>query len=199
MSTDSRRPFEGREALHRDNSWSFFRPDTERAAPVDFPHVKDDKLRPILQDRSSRQQAFLVGYVGEYASKKDLPEELLLWIMDTTCSETREDLRLSYVGTLIEAGLRDKSLLSPDMIDRLFQGLGASEEALDVRKAVVPRAALSEYHKDVIRDRLPSILGLIQGLSDSMRPNSRGACCLYAVSLTFRPSSGRNLLSGDCD
>lgn len=33
-------------------------------------------------DPSTRDQAFLGGFVGDMASKEDLPDELLLWLLD---------------------------------------------------------------------------------------------------------------------
>lgn len=69
-------------------------------------------------DASTRDQAFLGGYVGDMASKQDLPEELLCWLLDTgdylcsawsgqiaencqsVCLESRGDLRSSYVHTI---------------------------------------------------------------------------------------------------
>lgn len=34
-------------------------------------------------DPSTRDQAFLGGLVGDMASKENLPDELLLWLLDT--------------------------------------------------------------------------------------------------------------------
>ena len=33
-------------------------------------------------DPQTRDQAFLGGFVGDMASKEDLPDELLLWLLD---------------------------------------------------------------------------------------------------------------------
>lgn len=163
------------EALHQDKSWSFF--DEQGEEPLfeqsDFPVIEDDRLGRIFGKTSSRQQAFLSGYVGELAMKDNLPEEIVLWIMDAICLESRDDLRCSYTATLTGASRHMASVLSPERIDMLFRKIGATAAALDIEEPVIPHAALSQSIEAVRRPSLLSILDLFQKLASELGAESR--------------------------
>ena len=163
------------EALHHGKSWCFFVKHEEQPLfeQVEFPVIQDDRLGRMFGETSSRQQAFLSGYVGELAMKGRLPEEVLLWIMDAICLETRDDLRHSYTTTLTDAAKRLVSVLSPERIDMLFRQIGATPAALDIEGPVIPHAALSESVEAVCRPSLLSILGLFQNLASILSAESR--------------------------
>ena len=164
------------EALHQGKSWSFFdeqtvEPPSERS---DFPVVEDDRLERVLgKTSSSRQQAFLSGYVGELAMKNRLPEEILLWMMDAICVESRDDLRYSYTATLIDASKQLASVLSPERIDMLFRKVGATAAALDVEDPVTPRPAVSRSTEAVSRPSLLSILEMFKHSASDLNAESR--------------------------
>lgn len=163
------------EALQHGKSWSFFEdyPEELSSEQDDFPILSSDhRLKPILSGRSSRQQAFLSGYIGEYAKRESLPEEIMLWLMDAVCHEPRDDLRHSYTATL-NAADELYSLLTPERIDTLFQKLGATAMAVDVEKKLVPRAIISQSTEVVLRPNLLSILELLQRVASDLRPESR--------------------------
>ncbi|CAF9908420.1 MAG: hypothetical protein ALECFALPRED_004526 [Alectoria fallacina] len=163
------------EALHHGKSWSFF--DEQAEDPLseqsDFPVIEDDRLGSILCETSSRQQAFLSGYVGELAMKDDLPKEILLWTMDAICLELREDLRCSYTATLTDASKYMVSVLSPERIGMLFRKIGASAVALDIEGPVIPHATLSQRMESVSRPSLLSILDLFQNVASDLAAKSR--------------------------
>lgn len=163
------------EALNYGKSWSFF--DERAEGPLfeqsDFPIMEDDRLGRILGKTSSRQQAFLSGYVGELATKGNLPEEIMVWIMDAICLESRDDLRYSYTATLTDASKHLASVLSPDRIDILFRKIGATAAALDIEGPVIPHAALSQSIEAVSRPSLSSILDLFQNTASDLGAESR--------------------------
>lgn len=163
------------EPLHHGKSWSFFDEQAEErlCEQSDFPILVDDRLGCILGKTSSRQQAFLSGYVGELTMKENLPEEILLWILDAICFEPRDDLRYSYTATLTDASEHLASILSTERIDMLFQRIGATAAALDIEGPVIPYAALSQSIKAVSRPSLLSILGLFQNLASDLGAESR--------------------------
>ena len=163
------------EALHHGKSWSFFEAQGEEALfkQSDFPTLEDDRLGRILRETSSRQQAFLSGYVGEVSMKEHLPEELLLWILEAVCLESRDDLRYSYIVTLIDASKHLASALSPQRIDTLFRRMGATAAALDIERPVVPHAALPQSCEVVSRPSLLSVLELFKGLASELCTESR--------------------------
>lgn len=163
------------EALHHGKSWSFF--DEQAEEPLfeqaDFPVVEDDRLGPVLVETSSRQQAFLSGYVGEFVMKENLPEEILFWIMDAICLEARDDLRYSYTATLTDASKHLALVLSPERIDMLFRRIGATAAALDIEGPVIPHAASSQSIEATSRPCLLSILDLFQNLASDLGAESR--------------------------
>lgn len=163
------------EALHQGKSWSFF--NEQAVEPLfeqsDFPMVEDDRLERVLGKTSSRQQAFLSGYVGELAMKENLPEEILLWIMDAICLESRDDLRYSYTATLRDASKQLASVLSPERIDMLFRKIGATAAALDIEGPVLPRPALSRSTEAVNRPSLLSILEMFHHSASDLGAESR--------------------------
>ncbi|KAL8692162.1 MAG: hypothetical protein Q9218_002758 [Villophora microphyllina] len=73
------------EALYQDRIWSFFdtKQEYQDLEPVTCPPVADPYWRDIFGEPATRQQAFLSGYVGECASLRKLPEELLFWLLDS--------------------------------------------------------------------------------------------------------------------
>lgn len=167
------------EALHHGKSWSFFEEQAEEQAEEslfkqsDFPTIEDDRLGRMLKEMSSRQQAFLNGYVGELAMKETLPEELLLWILEAMCLESRDDLRYSYTVTLMDASKHLASVLSPQRIDTLFRTMGATTAALDIEGPVTPHAALSQSCEAVSRPSLLSVLELFKDLASELCSESR--------------------------
>ena len=163
------------EALNHDKLWSFF--DEQGREPLfeqsEFPRSEDDPLGRMLRKSSSRQQAFLSGYVREYATKERLPEEVVLWIMEAICLESRDDLRCSYTVTLADASKDLSSTLSPERINRLFRKIGATVEALDVEGPVNPYPALSLSIEAVSRPNLSSLLDLFRNIASKLGTGAR--------------------------
>ena len=163
------------EALDHDKLWSFF--DEQRREPLfeqsEFPRSEDDRLGRMLGKSSSRQQAFLSGYVREYATKECLPEEMMLWMMDAICLESRDDLRCSYTATLADASKGLSSTLSPERINRLFRMIGATVEALDIEGPVNPYPALSQRIEAVSRPNLSSLLDLFRNIASKLGAEAR--------------------------
>ena len=163
------------EALNHDKLWSFFDEEGREALfeQSEFPRSEDDRLERMLRKSSSRQQAFLSGYVREYATKERLPEEMTLWIMEAICLESRDDLRCSYTATLADA-LKDlSSTLSPERINRLFRGIGATVEALDIEGPVNPYPAISQNIEAVSRPNLLSLLDLFRNIASKLGAEAR--------------------------
>jgi len=163
------------EALEQDKSWSFFNEDAEEPLfeLADFPAVEDERLQRLFGKVLPRQQAFLSGYAGEYAMKAGLPEEIMLWIMDATCMESRDDLRYSYISTLSDATKHFTPLLTPEYIDKLFRKLGATAAAVDIETTVVPHIILSQKGDATSRPSLLSILNLLGSVAGELAADSR--------------------------
>ncbi|MCJ1459499.1 hypothetical protein MMC28_009878 [Mycoblastus sanguinarius] len=186
------------EALNHSKIWSFFDDNSgESFEQGDFPNIENEPLAQILTEPPSRHQAFLSGYVGEYAMKQGLPEEVLLWIMDAVCLESRDDLRYSFTSSLKEAAKQITPLLTPGRIDALFRKMGATAAALDTERSVVPRAVLSESIEAVSRPNLLSILDLFRTAAGDMSSGSRIhiVCTLCRLALDHSISNDPHAIS----
>lgn len=187
------------EALHHGKSWSFF--DEQAKEPLfeesNFPIMEDDRFKRVLGKTSSRQQAFLSGYVGELAMKEDLPEEILLWIMDAVCVESRDDLRYSYTSTLRDASKHLSLVLTPQRVDMLFRRVGATAPALDINGPIIPYAVLSQGVEAVSRPSLMSILDLFQNLACDLGAKSRIhlTCTLCRLALDDSVANSYHMLT----
>ena len=172
------------EALQHAKSWSFFasEPDISSSQEAEFPETHDEQLARLFAETLSRQQTFLSGFAGEYAMKRGLPDDMLLWIADAICMEPRDDLRYSYVSTLDQGKEHTAPLLSAQCIERLFQKLGASSAALDLQSLVVPYPTLSRSIKHVPRPGLLSFLSLLNSLAGDISIESRS----YLLSMLCR-------------
>jgi hypothetical protein len=183
------------EALQHGKSWSFF--DKQPSAPSierkDFPTLAEERLQPLLAKHTSRQQAFVSGYIGEYALKASLPEEILLWIMDEICLEPRDDLRYSYTDTLRSASDQLSRLLDPERMDTLFRNLGATAEALDFEQPVSPRPVLSESLKHASRPGLIAMLDLFGSVASNLATGCRNRLLFILCRLALDHS-----VVGDC-
>ena len=177
------------DALHHSKRWSFFHgtPDESLFEAAEFPSSQDGTFGQSLIEKLFRQQAFLSGYVGECASKRTMPEDILLWIMGALCLESRDDLRYSYAETLKSASKQAASLCLPECINSLFQKIGATNAALDTKKPVVPQAVIAESVETYSRPLLLSVLDVLQGISSHMNAQSRihVICTLCRLALDF--------------
>ena len=187
------------EALDHGKSWSFF--DERAKGPLfeqsDFPIMKNDHFGRVFEKTSSRQQAFLSGYVGELATKGKLPEEILVWIMDAICLESRDDLRYSYMTTLTDASKHLVSILSPERITMLFRKIGATAAAVSIEESVIPNAASSLGIEAVNRPSLSSILGLFQHTASDLSAESRRhlICTLCRLALDHCVANSCHIIS----
>lgn len=187
------------EALNHDKMWSFFDEQAEEPLPeqAEFPVSEDDHLGRMLGKTFSRQQAFLSGYVGEFAMKERLPEEILLWIMDAICLEPRDDLRYSYSTILRDASKDLASILSPKRIDMLFRNIGATAKALDIEGPVDPYPIFSQSMEAVSRPNLLSILDLFQKVASILGTETRMhvICTLCRLALDHSVANNCHVIS----
>ncbi|KAL9636848.1 MAG: hypothetical protein Q9164_002565, partial [Protoblastenia rupestris] len=172
------------EALHHDHTWSFFNANVETKlcdAP-DFSSLSDENLGILLFDKTSREQTFLSGFMDDIAKRKLLPEELLLWILDSSYAEPRDDLRQAYASTLREASEQLTSILSVECVDAIFQKIRASKVALQVEKAVEPRGTHPDDLESKRRPDVLCVVDLLGALAHVMSTDTR----THAISLLCR-------------
>lgn len=161
------------EALSQDLGWSFFESNclVNHKRPTPFPNhlVDGGTWEDQLREPRPRSRAFLSGYVGEAWAPRDLPDELLSWILDTITFESRDDLRYGYC-TMLESAFatRNPSSIQPKHITKIFQAIGARPEALNIKAVVVPIEDRVKEEKTPDWRYLLSSLDLFTALSHSL-------------------------------
>lgn len=177
------------EALDLPKTWSFFSNDSEDIAVESpkCPPVTDRYWKNIFEDPIVRQQAFLGGYVRDYASCQNLPDELLLWLLDAACLEVRVDLHYSYCQTLRAVSSQIAHCLNVSKCDQLFECIGARPESLDFEKEVIPTVASSDASalRASGHTKLRRTLDTLEAVVNSMKPEvqSHTLCTLSRLLL----------------
>ncbi|CAO1598871.1 hypothetical protein XANCAGTX0491_002625 [Xanthoria calcicola] len=162
------------EALHQAETWSFFDGDVETVElePLEFPSLTDQYWRSVLEDPLTRHQAFLSGFVGDCASFRRLPDDLLAWLLNAACCEERNDLRFSYCQTLRSLDYQIAHCLTTGGFNQVLERLGARSDALDFDKPATPSASMSKS-SPASTQRLRYILDMYLATSSSMSPPLR--------------------------
>ncbi|KAI9835799.1 MAG: hypothetical protein M1837_003600 [Sclerophora amabilis] len=190
------------EALSRSKTWSFFQNLQENATTPEnvFPTscLPGSGWQELLRDSRSRQEAFLCGFVGEMSSRKcPLPADINLWMMDELSREPREDLRFAYVSTLKVSASRLNNILSPTWLSQTFVALQGSEEAVDLKQAILP-VPPADTVPQPYRSKLLSVLDLLAGAAPFLTRESRehAICLLLRILLDTNITESIDLLLG---
>ncbi|KAB8223529.1 hypothetical protein BDV33DRAFT_188887 [Aspergillus novoparasiticus] len=170
------------EAFDMEKSWFFFDRGSELTPPPAFPRncIPAKSSLSVLRDPESRERAFHSGSVDFALSRGLLPDELVVWILNSVPSEPRDTLRNAYCRAF-------KSLIRPDSIDAIFQRMGASPKALTFSEVIVPDAtpknsslqAAPQHHAALL-----AILNLLRGAADLFSDETRE----HILSILFRLS-----------
>ncbi|RAQ73917.1 hypothetical protein AFCA_005522 [Aspergillus flavus] len=178
------------EAFDMEKSWFFFDHGSELAPPPAFPRncIPAKSSLSVLRDPESRERAFHSGSVDFALSRGLLPDELVVWILNSVPSEPRDTLRNAYCRAFKNTTAeRIQSLVRPDSIDAIFQRMGASPKALTFSEVIVPDAIpknsplrAAPQHQAA----LLAILNLLRGAADLFSDETRE----HILSILFRLS-----------
>jgi hypothetical protein len=177
------------EMLETTKSWSFFQ-DNKPSTPIrsiQFLSIgKEHMLSSVCRNAEELSTIILNGYMGELAMKGHLPDDLVLFILDASCSDPNEALRSAYLSLITDARAQFQPYLTPGSIGRLLQNLGASREALDVNFPVVSTERMPNRGEKETPDwqYLRSLLKLFINVADVMDLKCRS----YTLGLLLRLS-----------
>ncbi|KAK4170375.1 hypothetical protein QBC43DRAFT_306019 [Cladorrhinum sp. PSN259] len=121
--------------------WYFFRDQSEpNSASIEvrqsFPKAHATGAWKFLAADEGRSQLFEVGFPYHVQRRrKDLPDEIFLWVLNESAQEKSWKLREGYLKLLGACLDQSGRVMDEETITQLFRNLGASEEAL----APVPR------------------------------------------------------------
>ncbi|KAH8880160.1 hypothetical protein GQ53DRAFT_849131 [Thozetella sp. PMI_491] len=162
--------------------WHFFTVKDEGGfvATTAFPKHAAQGKWAFLSAAETRSDHFVSGLAhSKQARHRNLPDEILLWILDEITSEKRHVLRSQYLE-LIRACESEqlRSTLTEQRISQLFLKLGALEEAVDPNLALTILSTRQDNPSGTIYDRkdwanLCSVLGLIASVSDKLSDKAR--------------------------
>ncbi|KAB8253642.1 hypothetical protein BDV32DRAFT_155964 [Aspergillus pseudonomiae] len=178
------------EAFDMEKSWVFFDHASELAPPPAFPRncIAAKSSLSVLRDTESRERAFHSGSVDFALSRGLLPDELVMWMLNSIPSEPRDTLRNAYCRAFKNTTAeRIQSLVRPESIDAMFQMMGANQKALTFSEVIVPDAvpknsslrAAPRHHAALL-----SILNLLRGAADLFSDETRE----HILSILFRLS-----------
>jgi hypothetical protein len=102
-----------------------------------------------LDNETQRDSAFRSGFVSRIATLRPLPQELLQWILDQICFETRQDLLLAYLDTLESSTTKFSNPLNDVVVRRLLLNLGARNNALDCVTISSERALIVDHSREI--------------------------------------------------
>ncbi|PQE05057.1 2-isopropylmalate synthase protein [Rutstroemia sp. NJR-2017a BBW] len=139
------------EATNTVQRWYFF--ETEPTSPLrkrqPFPKQslprewKDDLAEPQF-----RHQTFVSGFAENMITYgKQLPDEILLWILDEICVEELGELRNAYRGILKACPEQVRRLVTPETAKEMFVNLGATATATTLNERIRPHPEVSHCHE----------------------------------------------------
>lgn len=101
---------------------------------------KDSPWRLLtVSNARAREQCLGAGLLSTVLKKTPcgLPDELFLWVLDEICVEKSVLMRQEYSNLIINSPMQIPSLLTSEVMERLFLRLGATEASLD-HASIVP-------------------------------------------------------------
>jgi hypothetical protein len=182
------------EATNTVQRWYFF--ETEPKPPHSkrqpFPKQSlSSEWKDDLAEPQFRHQTFVSGFAENMITYgKQLPDEILLWILDEICVEELGDLRHAYNGILRVSSEQVRRLVTPEIVRKMLLNLGATGTATTLSEKIRPRPELSNPYSHHHWSRLRSLLGLIRAISKPLLQETR----LQIIILLLRMSVDHLLL-----
>ncbi len=166
------------DALATDHTWSMFG-HTPLPASLRSTHSfpwnagQTGSWLASLNDLTSRQRAYLSGYVAERAADSTIPESLVAFTFDNIVKEPRDDLRESYVRVVKAASQSwTRKNLTPSLIEQVFCQLGANPAIVKCADDISPEPSRPAEDSAVINLHLLSLIRTLKCLATDMIPEA---------------------------
>ncbi|KAH8695038.1 hypothetical protein BGW36DRAFT_298805 [Talaromyces proteolyticus] len=175
------------EAFELEKSWSFFQGNSNPEIP-EFPRnsILPSSSEAFLREPGSRDRAFHSGILDFALSRGLLPDEVLLWILQSVPVEPRDDLRYAYCRSLKQVGReRVESLVQPEDIESVFQWLGGGPTAVNISKPILPEYSQDHGYSNRDWKYLLSVLELLRDITCDLNDETRRhtLCLLFRLAL----------------
>ncbi|KAK4231055.1 hypothetical protein QBC38DRAFT_382832 [Podospora fimiseda] len=134
--------------------WYFFRDENDSKGTSTkgrraFPKAQATGVWKFLAAEKGRSKHFERGLPWQLQkARKNLPDEIFLWVLNAAVREKSYRLRDGYLKLLAECPLQAGRVVDEQLIEQLFRNLGASEEALAIgleSKKVVSQPKRPDY------------------------------------------------------
>jgi hypothetical protein len=161
------------EALQYEPVFHFFQ-ETVPTPPTLMPprvSLPGDGWATAVSDDNQRDSAFTSGFVSRIALLRPLPVELLQWILDQICFETRQDLIVSYLDAVEAHSRKFPNPLNMETLRRLYTRLGARVLAIDA-STIVPEKRLISSSTRQIHPNVRWLLELLKRLAATVNPGT---------------------------
>lgn len=166
--------------------WRFFEQElSDSCVPARAPFPKDAARGGwrFLADPKTRPHVFGDGLTYTIQTRRrDLPDEIVLWVLDEISYEKSESLRQEYCRLLGVCTQQVYKFFDEDRLDRLFRDLGAREEALDSAAKISGVIEQNPPYSERNWSMLQSVLILLSRTSNAMTVTS----LTHAVSILIR-------------
>lgn len=155
------------EVMEQILAWHFF--DNEAAVnsrkPFPFAALPDQGWMVVLKDPNQRTRLFIAGFATRMTHcGKLLPAEVLDWLLSELCHEESEELLYAYVEVVTASAQVLRDSLTASKIQKLFETLGASREAVESHVSIHPEPTKSNA-RYWIPAQLRYLIRCLQGFS----------------------------------
>ncbi|KAM3075851.1 hypothetical protein ACMFMG_006626 [Clarireedia jacksonii] len=182
------------EAMNMNQRWYFFETEPQKSFSKRQPFPSkalSKEWKDDLAEARFRHQTFVSGFAENMiAYGKQLPDEILLWILDEICVEELGDLRYSYCGIMKASSEQVRHLVTPEIVRGMFMSVGATAIATTLHEKIRPRLEVSNPYPHHHWSRLRSLLSLISSIAKPLQHEAR----LHTIILLLRMSADRLLL-----
>lgn len=172
------------EAALSEQRWYFFDTQANPAKPQRKPFptksIPEDWLSD-LKDPHMRNQTFVSGFAEDMISfGKALPDEIFLWMLDEICVESSEPLRASYCNVLKQSSEQVRRLIVPNIIRKVFEGVGATSATSANTDKIRPAQALAEPYAKRDWSKLRTVIKFFGQIARSLQAR------IYVVTMLLR-------------
>jgi hypothetical protein len=172
------------EATLSERRWYFF----DTPANPSKPQRKSFPTKSIpsdwqndLKDPQMRRHTFVSGFAEDMVSLgRVLPDEIFLWMLDEICIESSEPLRTSYCNVLKQSSDQVRRLIVPNIIRKMFEGVGATLAATATTDKIRPVKNLAEPYAKRDWSNLRSLIRLFGQIAELLQAR------VYIVTLLLR-------------
>ncbi|KAF2202091.1 hypothetical protein GQ43DRAFT_392796, partial [Delitschia confertaspora ATCC 74209] len=179
-------------AIHLNTVWHSFDEKASRAPVrrIPFPSralPQGQRWAASFQNSRKRDQAFLSGHAHVVFQYQELPEELVIWMIDQLIHKARDAPNMEYLKILGSHPERIQSILTPQKLDEIFHSLGA-KPVLTSSDPVAPSYEPPNTPRKPLPQTLKWVMSLLHQVAPFLPPESRAHALETLLTLSIDDS-----------